>query len=153
MRDFQGIVFYMNTNILGDFQICFSAPLTQVQLAFKIFFLYSIFKKGKSVQLFMDQINRHPDSKSRKSKSRKTILPMLGFHKELPYMLFVLRCSSLCIADFATKLIHIAIWNVSGGHLVYEMWEYPKSIKENLPLIESNIKTWFDGRKIFYFDI
>ena len=101
----------------------------------------------------MDQINRHPDSKSRKSKLRKRILPMLGFHKELPYMLFVLRCLSLCITDFATKLIHIAISNVSGGHLVYEMWEHPKSIKENLPLIESNIKTWFDGRKIFYFDI
>ena len=28
MRNFQGIVFYMNTNIQGDFQICTNVPLT-----------------------------------------------------------------------------------------------------------------------------
>ena len=27
MRNFQGIVFYTNTNIYEDFQICISAPL------------------------------------------------------------------------------------------------------------------------------
>ena len=27
MRNFQGIVFYMNTNLWGDFQICISVPL------------------------------------------------------------------------------------------------------------------------------
>ena len=28
IRNFQGIVFYMNTNIKGDFQICISVTLT-----------------------------------------------------------------------------------------------------------------------------
>ena len=27
MRNFQGVVFYMKTNIKGDFQICISVPL------------------------------------------------------------------------------------------------------------------------------
>ena len=28
MRNVQGIIFYMNTNIWGDIQICISLPLT-----------------------------------------------------------------------------------------------------------------------------
>ena len=39
---FSGYHFYMNTNILGDFQICINEPLKQIHLFFTHFIEYLI---------------------------------------------------------------------------------------------------------------
>ena len=72
----------------------------------------------------------------------------LVFTKNFLYMLFDLRCSSLWEIVQQNSFILLFdmffkdIWYMKYGNTL-------KVIKGNLPLIESNIKTWFDKQQTF----
>ena len=72
----------------------------------------------------------------------------LVFTKNFLYMLFDLRCSSLW--EIVQQNSFILLFDMFFKDIWYMKYRNTlKVIKGNLPLIESNIKTWFDKQQTF----